>query len=253
MLFRSAFDVDLPCYHGPLDLLLYLIRREEVDIFSIQLRSIAKQYLEFVELLSEFDLENICEYIDMMSQLIEFKADSVLPQIGSEEATEDSEEHAVPADGSAESGNLIERLIQYKRYRDLASVLDEQSRVWQLRYGRLKVPAPKRRSATNEISIAKIEVWDLVSAFGRILKARQPAPTQEIAYDDTPIQTYMHRIHGRLENGERVEIQEFFKPQMHKSGLIATFLAMLELTRYHGVVVVQDAADGPLWLERGSD
>jgi segregation and condensation protein A len=242
-----VFDVDLPCYYGPLDLLLYLIRREELDIESIPLARIAKQYCEFVEVLAELDLEEVSEFIDVMSQLMETKAMQVLPQSASESADEQL------ADPNESSGHLIERLVQYKRFRDLASVLDEQSRQWQLRYGRLQTHEPRRRTPDSELSIARIEVWDLVSAFGRILKARYKSPTQEITYDNTPIQVYMQRIHQQLVAGESLELQDFFEPGMHKSALIATFLATLELTRYHGVQAVQMGTDGALVLCRGEE
>lgn len=240
-----VFDVDLPCYHGPLDLLLYLIRREELDIETIPLARIAKQYCEFVEVLAELDLENVSEFIDVISQLMETKADRVLPQAFAQE------QESLDPDVSDPSGNLIERLVQYKRFRDLASVLDEQSRQWQLRYGRLGSVPSRRRTPESELPIAKIEVWDLVSAFGRILKSRFKPPVQELSYDDTPIQVYMQRIHERLASGQGVELHEFFQPGMHKSALIATFLATLELTRYHGVQAVQGDALGSLVLRRG--
>jgi len=240
-----VFDVDLPCYHGPLDLLLYLIRREELDIESIPLAGIAKQYCEFVEILADLDLENVSEFIDVMSQLMETKADRVLPKAPNEDSDPDDDFITDPSE------NLVERLIQYKRFRDLASVLDEQSRLWQMRYGRLHAPESRRRTPDSELPIAKIEVWDLVSAFGRILKAKYKPPTQEISYDDTPIQVYMQRIHSRLADGQCVELHEFFQPGMHKSALIATFLATLELTRYHGVQAVQGELDGGLVLQRG--
>ncbi len=255
-----AFDVDLPSYHGPLDLLLFLIRREEVDIESIELARITKQYAEFVGILAELDLENISEFIDVISQLIEYKAERVLPS-KSEEEMDGEETQESFGEG------LVDRLIQYKRFRDLACMLDEQSRVWQLRYGRLFANPPRKRTASSEVPIARIEVWDLVSAFGRILKSRHKPPVQEIRYDDTPIHVYMQRIHCRLAGGERVELHEFFEPGMHKSALVATFLATLELTRYHGVIATQgdgNPASGeqtggnaagdfqsPLWLERG--
>jgi segregation and condensation protein A len=224
-----------------------LIRREELDIESIPLARIAKQYCEFVEVLAELDLEEVSEFIDVMSQLMETKAMQVLPQSASESAEEQL------ADPNGSSGHLIERLVQYKRFRDLASVLDEQSRQWQLRYGRLQTHEPRRRTPDSELSIARIEVWDLVSAFGRILKARYKSPTQEITYDNTPIQVYMQRIHQQLVAGESLELQDFFEPGMHKSALIATFLATLELTRYHGVQAVQMGTDGALVLCRGEE
>ncbi|MEI8212076.1 MAG: segregation/condensation protein A [Planctomycetota bacterium] len=239
-----AFDVDLPSYHGPLDLLVYLIRREELEIEHISLARVTSQYAEFIDVLSQLDLDNISEFLDIVSQLIEMKAERVLPSLDS-----DAENPANPSD--LQSPHLIERLVQYKRFRDVASVLDEQSRLWQLRYGRLSVDLPKRRIAAEEQPIARIEIWDLVSAFGRILKARQKLPTQEIRYDDTPIHIYMQKIHARVLQQGRVELQEFFEPGMHKSGLVAIFLATLEMTRHHGLLAAQPDADGPLWIEAG--
>jgi segregation and condensation protein A len=218
-----SFDVDLPCYHGPLDLLWYLIRREELDIESIELSRIANQYCQYIEVLSLLDLENVSEFIDVMSQLMEAKADRVLPQVSGQEVDQG------PQQREEQDSNLVERLLQYKRFRDLASLLDEQSRQWQLRYGRLRSVESNRRTPDSELPIARIEVWDLVSAFGRILKSKFKAPTHEISYDSTPIQVYMKK----------------------KSTLIATFLATLELTRYHGVQAIQRDADGALILQRG--
>lgn len=239
-----AFDVDLPSYHGPLDLLLYLIRRDELEIESISLSRVTSQYGEFIEVLSQLDLENISEFVDIISQLIELKAERVLPTTTDPSESESSTQEL-------HSPHLIERLVQYKRFRDMASVLDEQSRLWQLRYGRLAVDLPKRKVAADEQPIAKIEIWDLVSAFGRILKTRQKSPTQEIRYDDTPIHVHMQRIHARVCEQGRVELQDLFEPGMHKSALVALFLATLEMTRYHGLMAVQPDTDGPLWMEKG--
>ena len=240
-----SFDVDLPCYHGPLDLLLYLIRREELDIESIELSRIANQYCQYIEVLSLLDLENVSEFIDVMSQLMEAKADRVLPQVPGQEVDQ------CPQQREEQDSNLVERLLQYKRFRDLASLLDEQSRQWQLRYGRLRSVESNRRTPDSELPIARIEVWDLVSAFGRILKSKFKAPTHEISYDSTPIQVYMKKIHQRLAGGQSIELQDFFETGMHKSTLIATFLATLELTRYHGVQAIQRDADRALILQRG--
>ena len=241
-----AFDVDLPSYHGPLDLLLYLIRREELEIEGISLARVTAQYGQFIEVLAEMDLDNISEFLDVVSQLIELKAEAVLPR------SSDDEER-IDALSDVQSPHLIERLVQYKRFRDIASVLDEQSRLWQLRYGRLTADLPKRRISAEEQPIAKIEIWDLVSAFGRILKAQQKPPSQEIRYDDTPIHVHMQRIHAKIRDSGRMELQQFFEPGMHKSGLVAIFLATLELTRYHGLIAVQPETEGPLWIDRGPE
>jgi segregation and condensation protein A len=239
------FDVDLPSYHGPLDLLLYLIRREELSIEGIALARITHQYVEFLEVLKELDLDNISQFIEIVSLLIEMKADRILPR-----ATDES-----PGENDSlelQSPHLIERLMQYKRFRDIACVLDEQSRLWQLHLRRLAPVPPRRRSESEDAPIARIEVWDLVSAFGRILKARQASPAEAIRYDETPIQVYMQTIHERLAVEDQIELHELFEPGLHKSALVGLFLATLEMIRYHGLVAEQEASQGALWLRKGT-
>ncbi len=243
-----VFGVDLPCYYGPLELLFYLVRREELPLEELSLAKITHQYMEYLEVLEILDLDDVGEFIDITSQLIELKAKTVLPV---SEADSANDLGAIGQDPSMPQ--LVERLVQYKRFRDAACLLDEQSRRWQLRYSRLASDLPPRRIEANELPIAKVEVWDLVSAFGRILKARQKAPLHNIQFDDTPIHIYMHRIHERVQESNRVELQDLFEVGMHKSALVAMFLATLELTRHHGLHAIQETADGPLYLQPGPD
>ncbi|XZE45012.1 segregation and condensation protein A [Pirellulaceae bacterium SH467] len=240
------FGIDLPAYHGPIDLLLYLIRREELPLEEISLSRITSQYLDYVSILQELDLDEVGEFIDITSQLIEMKAKVVLPH--DEEETPQILSMQEPGDGVE---NLVDRLVQYKRFRDVASLLDEQSRQWQLRFPRLANDLPPRRLDAADVPIAKVEVWDLVSAFGRILKAKQKAPEHKLTYDNTPIHVYMERIHGLVRDHGEVELQNLFDLGMHKSGLVAMFLATLELTRHHGLLAQQRDADTPLMLVAG--
>jgi segregation and condensation protein A len=243
-----VFGIDLPGYHGPLDLLFYLVRREELPLEEVSLARITHQYAAYLEILEALDLDDVGEFVDITSQLIELKAKLVLPN-----TDEESPEDMTGSSRDDSMPQLVERLMQYKRFRDAASLLDEQSRRWQLRYPRLSNNLPPRRVDADEMPIARVEVWDLVSAFGRILKARQKVPQHSIQYDDTPIHTYMHRIHERVLQSNRIELQDLFEIGMHKSTLIAMFLATLEMTRHHGLYAVQETADGPLYLQPGPD
>jgi segregation and condensation protein A len=242
------FGVDLPSYHGPLDLLLYLIRREELPLEEISLSKITAQYTEYVSLLEGFDLDEVGEYIDIASQLIELKARFVLPS----ESQDDAEPNNAGVNPETME-HLVERLLQYKRFRDVASVLDEQSRQWQLRFPRLANDFPKRRIDSSATSIARIEVWDLVSAFGRILKAKQKPAEQTLAFDNTPLHVHMQRLHALVKDRRELELQDLFESGMHKSTLIAMFIATLELTRHYGMLAVQEGADQPLVLVPGPD
>ena len=242
------FGVDLPCYFGPLELLFYLVRRQELPLEELSLAKITSQYVDYLEVLEILDLDDVGEFIDITSQLIELKAKTVLPVSDAEAA----DEHGAMVHDTS-MPHLVERLVQYKRFRDAACLLDEQSRRWQLRYARLANDLPPRRVDANDLPIAKVEVWDLVSAFGRILKARQKVSQHSIQFDETPIHIYMHRIHQRVQNGNRVELQDLFEVGMHKSALVAMFLATLEMTRHHGLQAIQETADGPLYLAAGPD
>ena len=242
----TAFAVDLSIYAGPLDLLWYLVRREELDISQVSLAKITAQYLDFLEIIQAIDIDATADFLEPVGLLLEMKAKQVIPT-----PVEAVETEEVALDDPAEQ--LVQRLVQYKRYRDVASILDEQSQAWQLRYARQADDRPPRRTSVPEQVIARIEIWDLVSAFGRILRERQPAPASQVIYDETPIHEYMKAIHREVKQRGSIELQALFHPGQHKSTLVGMFLATLELTRHHGVHAEQTGYDGPVWLTAGED
>jgi segregation and condensation protein A len=241
------FGIDLPAYHGPIDLLLYLIRKEELPLEDISLSKITNQYLDYVSFIEQLDLDEVGEFIDIASQLIEMKARVVLPH---DDSTIENDAAPTVTDTM---DHLVDRLLQYKRFRDAASLLDEQSRKWQLRFARIANDLPPRRINNADAPIARVEIWDLVSAFGRILKSKQKTPEHKLEYDNTPIHVYMQRIHRLVQTQGKVELQNLFDIGMHKSGLVAMFLATLELTRHHGLMAMQTMPDTPLTLVAGPE
>ena len=134
---------------------------------------------------------------------------------------------------------LVARLLEYKRFKDAASLLDEQAAAWQQRYPRMARDQTERPLDTAEEPVQGVEVWDLVSAFGRILKVRASAPTSNIRYDDTPIHVYMEQIHAILRERGHFRFSELLRPDLHKSALVGMFLAVLELVRNYRVEVRQ--------------
>ena len=182
------FRVDLNIFRGPLDLLLFLVRKHEVEITEIPIAPITEQFLQYLAVLKELDVDGVGDFVEMASTLIEIKSRTVLPH--GDEAQEPLEDPRK---------DLVHQLLQYKRYKDAASMLEERGRQWQQRYPRLggDLPSDPRNPAAEPIHEA--ELWDLVSAFGRILKERAATSPSNILYDDTPIQVYMERIHADLE------------------------------------------------------
>jgi segregation and condensation protein A len=232
-----TFRVDLDAYRGPLDLLLYLVRKHEVDITDIPISLITDQYLAHLDVLDALDVDAVGEFVEMASTLIEIKSRLVLPHGGEEDDTlEDPRQ------------DLVHQLLEYKKYKDAASILEEQSRDWQKRYARLSDDLPPRRIDPAEQPIREVELWDLVSAFGRIMRDSQATQPSNIVYDETPIQVYMQRIHARLVADGRVSFSEMFNTGAHKSALIGVFLAVLELVRHHGVHTEQTGPHGEIWV-----
>jgi segregation and condensation protein A len=149
---------------------------------------------------------------------------------------------------------LVRRLLAFKRYRDAASMLEERGRKWRERYPRLAGDLPLRQRAADEQPIAEAELWDLVSAFGRVLKERLAANgPQNIRYDETPIHVYMRQIDERLRRDGRVAFADFFPSAVHKSALVGMFLAVLELVRHRHARASQPEIFGEIWLEPGDE
>lgn len=237
-----TFSVTLDTYRGPLDLLLFLVRRHEVEIIDIPIAQITQQYLDYLKVLETLDVDAVGDFLELASVLVEIKSRQMLPQ-----ADEDQE----PLDDPR--GQLVEQLLEYKKYKDAASVLEERSRQWQTRYARLADDLPPRRVDPADQPIQEIELWDLVSAFGRIMRDSRAAQPASIVYDDTPIHVHMERIHQRLVTHGRVAFSEMFEPGMPKATLIGVFLAVLELARHHGVQTHQEEQQGEIWLSPGAE
>lgn len=239
-----VFQVQLAEYSGPMELLLYLVRREELPLGDFSLAKLTEQYLQYLDVLTELALDDVADFLEIASVLIEIKSKEVLPQTPA-----DAEDDAVAIEEP--SDQLVARLMDYKRIRDAASMLDEQGARWQLRYRRMADDLPARRMEMGDQPIESLEVWDLVSAFGRILRERQPPPQSSVIYDDTPIHTYMERIHSQVNQLGRVELTSLFEVGMHKSTLVAMFLATLELTRHYGLTTEQREPGLSLYLVAG--
>ena len=231
------FRVDLNVFRGPLDLLLYLVRKHEVEITDIPIAAITDQYLKYLSVLEQLDIGAVGDFLAVASMLIEIKSQQVLPRCDEVEAELEDPRN-----------ELVHRLLEYKKYRDAASMLEERGREWQQRYPRLENDMPRRDRNLAEEPIQEVELWDLVSAFGRIMRETNAARPSNIVYDDTPIHVFMERIHTRLLESGRLMFRDLFSAEMHKSTLIGIFLAILELVRHHRIRLDQNELFGEIWI-----
>ncbi len=234
-----SFRVDSDVFRGPVDLLLYLVRRHEVEITSIELAKVTDEYLQYIDVLKEISIDSVGDFIRVASTLVEMKSRAILPRNEHEEeehAEEDPREH------------LVQRLLMFKQFKDASIRLEEAGLQWQDRFTRMSDDTPARKTDLATQPIHEIELWDLVSAFGRVLRDNRPVQQENIFYDETPIHVYMKQIHARLAASDRLAFSELFEPGMHKSAMVGVFLAVLELTRHHNVIATQKDLHSPITL-----
>jgi segregation and condensation protein A len=231
------FRIQLDVFRGPLDLLFYLVRKQELDLREVSIALITEQYLAYLEVLEQLDVNDVADFLELASTLVEMKSEVVLPR---------GEERLEQWDDPREQ--LVQRLLEFKRYKDAASMLDERSRDWQRHYARLASDLPPREIDLTGQPIQEVELWDLVGAMSRVLRESQAVQPQAIVYDDTPIHVYMERIHQQVAASGRMCFSEMFQPGMHKSAIVGIFLAVLELVRHHHVRAEQDDSHGEIWI-----
>ncbi len=228
------FKVESDHFRGPVDLLLYLVRRHEVEVTNIALAGVTHEYLEYIDILKEISIDQVGDFIEVASILVELKARAVLPR---NELEQEDDDEATMDDPRQD---LVRRLLMFKQFKDASNLLEEQRVNWQKHYSRMADDLPSKKVDPADQPIKEVELWDLVSAFGRVLRDNRPVPQANILYDETPIHVYMQRIHAKIVRQKSVSFSELFEAGMHKSSMVGIFLAVLELTRYHNVVAQQN-------------
>jgi segregation and condensation protein A len=232
------FRVQLDLFSGPLDLLWYLVRKHELDVLDIPIALVTDQYLELISVLEVIDVNAVGDFLELATRLMEAKSKLMLPR------HEELEEPEV----EDPRHDIVERLLEYKKYKDAASMLEERGRQWQQRFARRVNDLPKDHLDPTEQPIQEVELWDLVSAFARVVRDNAAAIPSAIRYDDTPIEVYMDQIREQLTSEPRLAFTSLFEPDMHRSQMVGIFLAVLELIRHHHVQVDQQELFDEIWI-----
>jgi segregation and condensation protein A len=222
-----AYRVELDVFSGPLDLLLYLVRRSEVDVVDLPIARITVQFQEMLNVLEFIDLDLAGDFVVMASTLVEIKSRLVLPRAEEEPIDE------TPLDGDDPRSELIQRLLQYKKFKDAAAALDERAAEWQERYPRLSDDRPTSGKDPAADRIKEVELWDLVSALGRVIRHKQVEEETSIKYDETPVAVYVEQIGERVRREGEVRFSALFEGENLRSRIVGLFLAILELLRHH--------------------
>ncbi|APZ90650.1 segregation and condensation protein A [Fuerstiella marisgermanici] len=235
----AEYRVDLRQYGGPLDLLLYLVRRHELDVCQISLAKVTRDFQSYMEVLELLDLDLMGEFVVIASTLLEVKSREVLPRPEEVVADDEIEES---------SSDLIGQLLQYKRYKEAAKSLDERASEWLERYPRLSDDRPDQKRDSSIDRIREVELWDLVSALARIVRLPEVAKETSIRMDETPIGVHQDRIRKRLATEEQVAFSSFFENEKLQSRIVGIFQAILELIRHENYRAQQPELYGEIWV-----
>ena len=237
-LFADDYKVTLDVFEGPLDLLLYLIRREELDIYDIPIEHIAREYMEFIEDARRLNLDIAGEFIVMAATLMVIKSRMLLP-VSRRIAESDGDEEWVDP-----RLDLVRQLVEYKKFKDASIRLEtmEALRANSFGYGGSR-PKPEKTASDAKAAISGLDMYDLLNAFREVLSRAAEMPQEELKGVRFSVPEKMDYVLERTRGEGQVSFLSLFDPENSPKGeIIVTFLALLELLRQHRVIVYQNAA-----------
>ena len=232
----------LAVYDGPLDLLLDLIRKNEMDIYNIPIAEITRQYLDYLAQIKQLDLEIAGEFIVMAATLIYIKSRMLLPVDGTEEDEEGGDPRA----------ELVRKLLEYQAFKEAAKELgfleDERGKIFTRQITDYYLTDLDAESI--EIDTFSANLYDLLSAFQAVVTRSGRADLHEVYEEIISIEEKMMEIQGLLSEKKRILFSELFPKSRTRNELIATFLAVLEMVRTRFVRVAQEKQFGEIVIER---
>ncbi|MCC6572964.1 MAG: segregation/condensation protein A [Planctomycetes bacterium] len=227
--------VSTSVYTGPLDLLLYLCRRAEVDIYDLPVAEIAEQYIKELEAMQTLDLEYAGEFLSMAASLLKLKSDLVLAR-----STQNKE-------AEEERSKLVKQLLEYKRLRDLAFLLGERWNAQAARHGRPQgLLTPAEINSDNDTYLEDAKLSDIYRAYFRIAGEISEHRAHVVDLGGRTVRDYIELILAQLKKTGRVNFTELVGPGREKGEKIGNFLALLELVKQHEVELVQENEGGDI-------
>jgi segregation and condensation protein A len=236
----DAPRIHLPVFEGPLDLLLYLIRRDRIDIHDIPIAPITRQYMEYLDVMRELNLDVAGEFMVMAATLIHIKSKMLVPVEPTEVEGEEAED---PREA------LVQRLLEFERYKAAAGVLYQKGQIRAATWTRPETALPKLLDDAGE-EMLEAGLFDLISAFKELLDRRKTLLAHEVQSDGKSVEQRMDEVIALLREGQSIDFLELFAGQATKADMIVTFLALLELIRLKTVKVYQRGNFGAIRVFR---
>jgi segregation and condensation protein A len=236
----DGYQVRLPMFEGPLDLLLHLVKKHELDILDIPIAFITEKYTAYIRLLDELNIDVASEYLLMAATLVHIKSRMLLPN----PPADDSEDNADDADFDPRA-ELVRRLLQYQKYKLAAEELSQRSLL-----GRDVFP----RGTSDEVAAGQppletVNVFKLLDAFQAVLERTHQSRDHEIDFDRFSITEKISELSDLLQRVKKLVFHEMFPERSSRAELIMTFLAILEMTRLRMTRLTQDGPLSPIYIE----
>jgi segregation and condensation protein A len=237
---KNLTHVKLPVFEGPLDLLLYLIKKDELDIYDIPIERITSQYLDYLRLIKMLDLEIAGEYLVVAATLVYIKSRVILPH--DQRPPEDE------ADEDDPRWELVRQLVEYKKYKDAAFELQQCLARQENVHSRGGTVKPEL-GADGGLPFDKLGLFDLLSVFQKVLaRANQNEDLRDIFEDRFTVSDKIQLIQGRMAERTRLAFEDLFVEGASRTEIVVTFLAILELIRLKQIGVAQDGPFGAIEL-----
>lgn len=230
----DALEVILEAFEGPLDLLLYLIRRQNLDILDIPINEITRQYVEYINMLQDLQFELAAEYLVMAAMLAEIKSRMLLPRVTVEEGEE--------LDPRAE---LVRRLQEYERFKQAAEDLDELPRLE--RDFAIAEAYMQDRAAVREPP--DVDLRELLTALRDVMGRAELFTSHQVSHEPLSVRERMTRIMDKLRDNPYMKFQQMFDLKEGRMGVVVSFLALMELTREQLVDLIQNEPFGQIYIK----
>ncbi|HZS11328.1 MAG TPA: segregation/condensation protein A [Nitrospirales bacterium] len=233
------YHVRLESFEGPLDLLLHLIKKNEINIYDIPIALITQQYLDYLTLMTSLNLGVAGDFLVMAATLVQIKSKLLLPP-DENETDED--------DGPDPRDELVRRLLEYKQFKEAANQLDHREHLWRDVFGRDPIEPVSTKS--EPASIDEISLFDLVDALQGVIARTPQTRLMEITAEHLTVKDRMAAMLETLDGRESITFVSLFEESSHRLVVVVTFLALLELVRLNLVRIFQAATFGPILVTR---
>lgn len=232
----SPYDVHLPAFEGPLDLLLHLIKQDKVDIYDIPIAKITGHYLEYIEIMKELNLEIASEFLVMAATLIYIKSRMLLPP----------DETIEPENQEDPRAGLVRRLLEYQAFKEASGTLREREELWVNIFSREPMDT-EDIVHEPEPYLFEVNIFDLMGALKKIIE-KVPAEALTISRETLTVKDKIAQILEKMETESTMKFEDLFSNDSTRVQIIVTFLALLEIMRLGLARAYQDREFGSLWV-----